>query len=91
MRRVKVTDNASRVRECLTALATHSGSDVLRVECTVRSAGEWVVIVTHSRGQDEERRMAKLVCGMLEWIFHGDTRASASAPSDDPAAARKEG
>ncbi len=69
-------ESAKRLRECLTALAEASGTDVHRCELYVTETGGLRVIVTSSR-HDSEEKIAELLGRGLKAFFNGRFQARA--------------
>lgn len=73
-------ESAARLRECLTALAAHSGAHVLRVEVGLGAstaatpadeATSLVMIVTHSLGPKHEAKIGPALARAFFGAFRG--------------------
>lgn len=84
MRRLPIKESPERLRECLTALAKHSQTDVVRVELRWKKNGPIVVTATHSAGEKAEMEIAKTVCACLEAVMRPE-EATVSTKAKGPA------
>jgi hypothetical protein len=72
--------SADRLRECLHALAEHSGTDVLRIQFVVKANGSATIVCTHSRSPEAERYAVKL---MVDWLHAMQSRPDPDAKIED--------